>query len=277
MSNDATRNDATSNEANRRYELAQRLAYEAGKRTLVHFQKLKLDVELKKDRSPVTIADRDCETYLREQIHATFPDDAIVGEEFGEQTGSSGYRWILDPIDGTKSFISGVPLYGTMVAVECDGHAQSGVVYLPGLDEMIYAQVGHGCWHRVGENAPVPAHVSKCTELSKAKIVTSEVRSYADRGAAGLYDAMENAAYIARTWGDCYGYLLVATGRVDAAIDPIMNIWDAAAVQPIINEAGGRFSDWQGKGAIDSGDSIGSNGLIHEQLLTVIADFLAQI
>lgn len=259
--------------ADQRFEFAQQLAVTAGQRTLKHFQQIQLDVELKKDRSPVTIADRDCESYLREQINATFPGDAIVGEEFGEQTGTSGFRWILDPIDGTKSFISGVPLYGTMVAVECEGQAQSGVVYLPGLDELIYAQVSKGCWHRVGERAPVKAQVSRCAQLSEAKLVTTEVGSFADRGANGLFEALESVTYIARTWGDCYGYLLVATGRVDAMIDPVLNVWDAAAVQPIINEAGGRFSDWNGRGAIDSGDAVGTNGLIHDQILQVIAGF----
>lgn len=261
--------------ADQRYELAQQIAETAGKRTLQFFQKLQLDVEFKKDRSPVTVADRDSETYLREQINSTFPDDAIVGEEFGEQSGTSGFRWILDPIDGTKSFISGVPLYGTMVGVEFEGRTQSGVVYMPGLDEMVFAQVSKGCWHRVGNQEPVRAQASECRDLSDAKIVTTEIGSFAERGAAGLFNALEEAAYIGRTWGDCYGYLLVATGRVDAIIDPILNIWDAAAVQPIINEAGGRFSDWHGESAIDSGDAIGSNGRIHDQILQAIANFSA--
>lgn len=258
-----------------RLEVAKRLAWQGGKQTLNHFQNASLKVEKKSDRSPVTIADRECEKLIRSELQTAFPEDGVVGEEFGETEGVSGFRWILDPIDGTKSFISGVPLYGTMVAVEKDGEAIVGVVYVPGLDEGVFAAKGKGCWHQVGEGEPTKASVSGCSKLDSSCLVTSEVETFAEREAAGAYAELANRVYISRTWGDCYGYLLVATGRVEVMVDPILNIWDAAAVQPIVTEAGGRFTDWQGRERIDSGDAVGSNGRIHDEVLSIIRQQLA--
>ena len=190
----------------------------------------------------MTAADRDAEMLLRQRIGELFPDDAVLGEEFGELPGSSGYRWILDPIDGTKSFIAGVPLFGTMVAVEVDGSAIIGAVYLPGLDEGIYAARGRGAWHFSGDGKPTRAQVSQTADLSDAIFVTSEVRTFDLRASRSAYERLEAACFVTRTWGDCYGYLLVATGRADVMVDPVMNVWDAAAVQPILEEAGGTFT-----------------------------------
>jgi histidinol phosphatase-like enzyme (inositol monophosphatase family) len=267
-----------SNEVNTRLELANRIAVEAGKITLKHFRKPTLDVIKKRDGSPVTVADQESETFLREQIAASFPDDAIVGEEYGSTEGTSGFTWILDPIDGTKSFISGVPLYGTMVAVEqavADGDRKSliGSVYLPGIDEGIFASEGNGAWYFTGDKSPVRAAVSKTTSLEDAVVATSAVETFGkrERDAMDVYHRLAAATWYSRTWGDVFGYLLVATGRVDIMIDPILNVWDAAAVQPIIQEAGGRFSDWVGVSRIDAGESIGSNGLLHQEVLKLIA------
>ena len=258
-----------------RLALATEIAWKAGKQTLSLFQNADLQVEKKSDRSPVTLADRNAETLLRNEIAAHYPDDAIVGEEFGKTEGSSGYRWILDPIDGTKSFISGVPLYGTMVGVELDGESVMGVVYLPGLDEGVYASKGQGAWHIQGSSPPVAAKVSTTDQLAECTFVTSEVSSFSERSAGAVFERLQHACYVTRTWGDCYGYLLVATGRVDLMIDPILNIWDAAAVQPILQEAGGRFTDWRGAPRIDSGDAIGSNGHIHDQVVEITHDYPA--
>ncbi len=254
-------------EVQQRLELAKRIAQSAGQITLNYFQTDKFEVQKKGDGSPLTIADQASEKHLREEISQAFPDDAIVGEEFGAKDGSSGYRWVLDPIDGTKSFISGVPLYGTMVGVEVDGNAVIGSVYVPGLDEGIYAATGLGAWWYRNGKKPVPARVSTRTNLEDCVLVTSESETFADRDAGGVYKSLVDSVYFARTWGDVYGYMLVATGRVDVMIDPVLNIWDAAAVQPIIKEAGGRFSDWAGDDRIDSGEAIGSNGHIHESIL----------
>lgn len=255
-----------------RLALATEIAWKAGKQTLDLFQNSDLHVEKKSDRSPVTLADRNAETFLRGEIAAHFPDDAIVGEEFGISDGQSGYRWILDPIDGTKSFISGVPLYGTMVGVEHTGRSVIGVVYLPALDEGVYASKGEGAWHVQGSGAPVASHVSNTERLSECTFVTSEVSSFFERSAGTVFEQLQDACYVTRTWGDCYGYLLVATGRVDLMIDPILNIWDAAAIQPILEEAGGRFTDWRGESRIDTGDAIGSNGRVHDLVLDITRD-----
>lgn len=250
-----------------RMNAATAMARAAGELTLKYFQ-TGVEVERKDDNSPVTIADRDAEQLLRDEIANRFPLDAIIGEEFGETDGESGFRWILDPIDGTKSFISGVPLYGTMVGVEHGGEAVVGAVFIPGLNEMIYAAKGQGAWHIVNQAAPVRARVNtKLQDLSQGLFVTSQVDTFRARGAESVYRELESQAYITRTWGDCYGYLLVATGRAAAMVDPILNVWDAAAVQPIILESGGEFVDWRGQSTIYSGDAIGAAPNVLEQVL----------
>ena len=256
-----------------RLELAISAGKEAGRLTLRYFQQDNFEVERKSDSSPVTIADRSAEQLLRERIVAAFASDGILGEEFGTTPGSSGFTWILDPIDGTKSFISGVPIYGTMVAVEHEGTALAGLVYIPGLNEGVYASAGQGTWHFRGNDQPRRSRVSKKIRLADGLFVTSQVDTFAKRGAAGAFDALQKTAYITRTWGDCYGYLLVATGRAELMVDPILNVWDAAAVQPIIEEAGGTFTDWQGTSTIHAGEALATNGLIQEEILAITRQF----
>ena len=257
----------------RRMDLALAAAREAGQATLTYFQQHDLKVIRKADNTPVTRADQEAEQLLRERIRAIFPDDAIVGEEWGELRGSSGYRWILDPIDGTKSFISGVPLYGTLVGVEYQGQSVIGVIYIPGLDECVYAATGAGAWHTRGNAPPRAARVSQTRQLSEGLFLVSQVDSFAERQAADAYTRLEKKASITRSWGDCYGYLLVATGRAEAMVDPLMSIWDAAALQPILQEAGGTFTDWQGRPTIDAGEGVGTNGLVLEEVLQVTKAF----
>jgi histidinol-phosphatase len=254
-----------------RLALARSAGLEAGRLTLRYFQTANYKVERKSDNSPVTVADRQAEQLLRERIAAAFPSDGILGEELGTTEGTSGFRWILDPIDGTKSFIHGVPLYGTMVAVEHDGRAVVGLVFMPALDEGVFASAGQGAWHFRGSTAPERAHVSTKPRLADGLFVTSAVDTFIQRGALEAFRALEDAAYITRTWGDCYGYLLVATGRAEVMIDPVLNVWDAAAVQPIIEEAGGTFTDWQGTPTIHAGEAIATNGLVLKEVLGIIS------
>jgi histidinol phosphatase-like enzyme (inositol monophosphatase family) len=261
--------DSLHNEVAQRLEIALSAGREAGRLTLQYFQQDNFEVERKSDASPVTIADRSAEQLLRERIATALPNDGVLGEEFGETAGTSGFRWILDPIDGTKSFISGVPLYGTMVAVEHEGRSLVGVVYIPGLDEGVFASAGNGAWHFRGSDQPQRCQVSRRPRLADGLFVTSQVDTFAKRGAAGAFTSLESAAYITRTWGDCYGYLLVATGRAEVMVDPILNVWDAAAVQPIIEEAGGTFTDWQGEPTIHASEAIATNGLVLEEVLAV--------
>jgi histidinol phosphatase-like enzyme (inositol monophosphatase family) len=256
-----------------RWEAAQSLSQLAGRLTLDYFQRGSYDVERKSDDSPVTAADRGAERLMREEIEQRFPQDAIVGEEFGEQTGSSGYTWILDPIDGTKSFISGVPLYSVLVGVTYERTSVVGVILLPALGECVHAASGHGAWWNRGDDEPAAARVSSCRPLSEGLFVTSQVDSFGECNAGEAYRQLERAAYITRTWGDGYGYLLVATGRAVAMVDPVMNVWDAAALQPILTEAGGTFTDWQGEATIHSGNGVATNGHVLEEVLRITRRF----
>ncbi len=251
-----------------RFELARAAAEQAGRLTLGYFRRGDLAVEEKSDTSPVTIADRQAEQLLRAEIAKRFPHDAILGEELGEQAGTSGYRWVLDPIDGTKSFIRGVPLYGTLVGVERDALPLIGVAYIPALDECIYAARGQGAWYVQGSDPPRAARVSSRATLAEALLCSSDTRSPTAAKRAA-YERLQQAAKISRTWGDCYGYLLVATGRADVMIDPLMNVWDAAAVEPIVVEAGGTFTDWQGRATIYGGEGIATNALVLDEVLEI--------
>lgn len=253
-----------------RLEFAIAAAREAGQLTLRYFRTPELAVDIKDDRSPVTEADRQAEQLLRRRIAEAFPDDGILGEEFGETPGSSGMRWILDPIDGTKSFVHGVPLYGTMVAVEHEGRSAVGVVALPALDELAYAARGHGAWLQRGQAEPERAAVSSVARLGESLVSTSAIEGPREDGpAAGLLRLIRQAR-LARTWGDCYGYVLVATGRAEVMVDPAMKLWDTAAVQPIVEEAGGVFTDWQGTATMYGGQAVASNGLVHAEALAAL-------
>lgn len=256
-----------------RYALARQIAVEAGQHTLKYFQTDAFQVERKGDDSPVTVADREAEQLLRRRIEEAFPNDPIVGEEFGTKQGTSPWRWILDPIDGTKSFITGVPLYGTMVGIDFEQQATIGVVYFPGLDAGIYAAKGQGAWHFKGTGEPQRAKVSPTAKLSDGIFVTSQVDTFAARSSNGAFEQLQKRAYVTRTWGDCYGYYLVATGRAVAMVDPLMSIWDAAALQPILEEAGGKFTDWKGVARIDGGEGIGTNAAVHDEVIGITSQF----
>lgn len=247
-------------------DFAHEIAWQAGKITLRYFQ-AGVAVDRKADESPVTIADREAEHYLRAAIAARYPDHALLGEEEGASGRSdAGYRWIIDPIDGTKSFVRGVPLYGVMIGVVRDDAPVIGVVNIPALGEIVYAARGHGCWWN-GR----PCRVSQVTSLSAGLMLGTIAHNYAKYGKDAPFQRLVSAAGLFRTWGDCYGYLLVATGRAELMLDPAMNIWDAAALLPILQEAGGTFTDWRGTPTIDGGEGLGTNGLVLEEALRLIA------
>jgi histidinol-phosphatase len=253
-----------------RLELALAAAREAGQLTLGYFSCGDLAIELKADDSPVTIADREAEELLRVRIGARFPDDAILGEEFPERSGTSGFRWIVDPIDGTKSFIHGVPLYGTLVAVEFQQRSVVGVIAIPALAECVYAAVGQGAWHVRGGGPPVRAAVSQSSRLGDSLFCTSDDTHWRGLGRQPALERLQAAARLSRTWGDCYGYMLVATGRAELMVDPVMSVWDAAALQPVLEEAGGTFTNWRGEPTIHSGEGIATNGKILSEVLALI-------
>jgi histidinol phosphatase-like enzyme (inositol monophosphatase family) len=238
------------------------LAWLGGRRTLAWFQ-APLEAETKADGTPVTLADRECERVMRETIRARFPDDALVGEEYGDSAGSSDRTWILDPIDGTKAFVHGVPLYSVLVAVAIEGRPRVGVIHLPGLGETVSAFAGGGCWWN-GRRA----EVSKTEHVADALVLSSDFPGHEQ---ARTPDRLYAAARLRRTWGDAYGYALVATGRGDVMIDPEVAPWDVAAVQPIIEEAGGRFTDLDGRPVHDAGSGLATNGRLHEEALALVA------
>lgn len=255
-----------------RLALLLQVAIGAGRVTLEHFRTASLQVEAKADDSPVTIADRSAEQWARAEIAQAYPDDTVQGEEFAEAAGTSRYRWIIDPIDGTKSFICGVPLYSTLVALELDDEPIAGVIQIPALGETVIAATGYGAWYRAGENAEWQrAQVSQKSELSSAVVLTSQTDLFAQRGAGAAFAELERACWVSRTWGDGYGYLLVATGRAELMVDACCNAWDVAAMLPILSEAGGRFTAWNGAANCRGGDGLGSNGLLHEQALQFLA------
>lgn len=241
-------------------EFAIDLAWRAGRSTLSRFQ-TGTPVEWKADRSPVTEADRAAERLVRERIERQFPDDGIIGEEFGIVRPDADCRWIVDPIDGTRSFVHGVPLYGTLIALEIRGEPVIGVIHLPALEETVAAATGHGCWWN-GRRA----RVSETATLADALVVTTDVATLESAGRAAAWGRLREAVGMTRTWGDCWGYALVATGRADAMIDPVLSIWDAAAVAPIVREAGGVATDLEGRARHDAGHFIATNKRLADPL-----------
>jgi histidinol phosphatase-like enzyme (inositol monophosphatase family) len=245
-------------------DFAVEIAREAGAITYRHYQG-SFVAERKADNSFVTIADREAEAHLRQRIGVAFPDDSILGEEEGEQAGSSGRRWILDPIDGTYSFVHGVPLYGVLIGLENDGEPILGVVNLPALSEMVYAARGLGCWWN-GERA----HVSATATLREALLLSTDFGVCEQYGFGPAADALQKQVHSRRTWGDAYGHVLVATGRADVMLDPVMNVWDCAPLLPILNEAGGTFTDWNGKSTIHGGNAISTNWQLFDALMGTV-------
>jgi histidinol phosphatase-like enzyme (inositol monophosphatase family) len=222
-----------------------------------------LTVELKADRTPVTAADKGAEEAIRAFLARECPTHGVLGEEFGETAGDGRHRWILDPIDGTKSFIHHVPLWGTLVALERDGVPVAGVIACHAAGETASGAVGEGAWLN-GE----AMRVSQVGTLAEATVsTTSFSRLLSDH--PRVLSALSGSVGLFRAWGDCYGYLMVAAGRADVMIDPEMNIWDAAALYPIIGEAGGRITRWDGT-AYPDGSAVATNGALHEAMLDVL-------
>lgn len=235
---------------------------EAGRVATRWFRSDDLEIETKADGSPVTVADKAAETLMRNAIAEAFPNDRILGEEFGDTgTAPSGREWVIDPIDGTKSFTAGVPLWANLLAVIDDGVPVLGIINLPAMNETVIGIQGKGAFCN-GE----ACRVSDRATLDGAYAMTSGVRYWPHGG----LDRLADAGVILRTWGDAYGYALVATGRVEAMIDPLANKWDVAPISVILTESGGRFTDLSGVDRIDGGNGLGTNGRIHDQLLQLL-------
>ena len=230
----------------------------AGELTLRWFQSADLTVERKRDGTPVTEADRAAELYIRAELQRQFPLDSIIGEEHDYVRGTSGRTWYIDPIDGTKAFSRGVPLYSNLLALIDPAGAALGVINLPALSETVYAARGLGCFHNGAR-----CGVSATAQLDGAYVTTSALNHWPGESLANL----QTTGAVLRTWGDGYGYALVATGRVDVMVDPVVEPYDVAPMPVILAEAGGRFTDWSGNHRHDGGSGVATNGLLHADVL----------
>ncbi|HWV57830.1 MAG TPA: histidinol-phosphatase [Longimicrobiales bacterium] len=246
-------------------DFAVEVAWRAGQVTLAHYQ-TGVVAETKSDRTPVTVADRASERTARDLIEARFPDDGILGEEFGETRPYARRRWVLDPIDGTKSFVAGVPFYGVLVGLEIDGEAVVGVTHFPALGETVYAARGEGCWWN-GRRA----RVSTVDRIEDAILVTTDAESMIAQGREAQWDRLRHRCRFTRTWGDCYGHALVATGRAEIMLDPILSPWDAAALLPITEEAGGSFTSWTGERTFRGGSGVSTNAALAAATRAILA------
>ena len=247
-----------------RYETAVEAAQQAGQLALGYYEG-PLDVEKKADASPVTIADRSAEELIRGVVGKRFADDGILGEEFPEKPGTSGYRWILDPIDGTKSFIRGVPLWGTLVGVELNDETVIGVCVAPCLNLTYHACRGEGAF-RNGRRI----HVSDVDQLGDAHMAYSSSSYFIQSGKEQTFLELVKQTSRQRGYGDYYAFMLVAQGSFDLTVEFGCSAWDLAAVKPIVEEAGGKFTDWGGTPTIFREDVLATNGKLHEAALTIL-------
>ena len=241
-------------------------AQTAGTATLKYFRSPSLIVEEKTDHSPVTAADKESEGIIRTIIRSHFPEHGIVGEEFGETPGTSNIRWIIDPLDGTKSFVRNSPFYGVLIGIERDGVIDAGVAHMPALKETYTARKGKGS-HCGG----LPIRVSQVSRLQEASfIITSSSDALIDPDKRGGYLAIQKRAHRHRGIGDCYGHLLVASGRAEIMLDARMRPWDCAALKIIVEEAGGSFTDWHGNDTIDGGSAVSVNAELREEAFSFL-------
>ncbi len=220
-----------------------------------------ISVDYKSDHTPVTRADREAEQVMRDLIIQHYPEHGIVGEELGRRNPESRFQWVIDPIDGTLSYIHGIPLYTTLLALVYEGEPLVGVIYAPATGELCVAGAGQGTW----------LNGSKCAarsikNLSEATVLTTDYRDVIRQGFQENFDVLMKKAYITRSWGDAYGHMMVACGRADLMFDPVLNIWDAAALMPVVTEAGGSFTDIYGRRIINGGSAISCSGSLFKEI-----------
>ncbi len=236
------------------------LARAAGDATLQWFRRADLELVEKADGTPVTVADRTAERIIRDELAVRYPEDSVFGEEEGV-TGTGERRWIIDPIDGTLSFVHGVPLFATLLAVEDGDGIVAGAIHHAALEETVWAGRGRGAFHN-----GVPCRVSQTERVETAVLSTSDFAAMPP----SMMRSVHQSGFLLRTWGDAYGYTLVATGRMEVMVDPIVNTWDVAPVAVILPEAGGRFSAMDGSASYSAGSAVGSNGVLHQQVLDIL-------
>ncbi len=246
-------------------EAAEEWGREAGDFTLGYYGH-RVQFENKVDGTPVTMADRGAEQLLRERITARFADHSVLGEEYDEANPGARVRWVLDPIDGTRSFARGVPLFGVLIGIEVAGEAVVGVASFPALGEIVTAGRGLGC-RLNGE----PCRVSDTDRIEDSLVLTTDVESMLARPEEAGFRRLQQRALFARTWGDCYGHCLVATGRAEVMVDPVMASWDAGPFPTIVTEAGGRFTSLTGDITMHGKSGVSTNGRLHDEVLRELA------
>lgn len=241
-------------------------AYLAGQLTLGYYQ-TGIQPDFKSDDTPVTVADKKAEELIRARIESKFPAHEILGEEFGHGDAFHGasHRWVIDPIDGTKAFTRGIPLYAILMGLEIEGKVEVGVAYFPALQEMVAAATGEGCWWN-GRRT----RVSGVSDLSRAYVAFSDPKLFDEYGRRDAWEKIKTATYHRGGWGDAYGYFLIATGRAELMLDAVMDAWDAAPFPPILSEAGGYFGDWKGNPTIWGKEGLGVTGALLPQVLKLI-------
>jgi histidinol-phosphatase len=247
-----------------RYEIAIDAARQAAQLAQRYYAG-EFQVEWKADQSPVTVADREAEALLRTRLLGAFPSDGFLGEEHGEHPGSSGFRWVVDPIDGTRSFVRGIPLWGTLVGLEFHSEQIAGVAIASALGETWRALRGDGAYRNDRR-----IHVSTVNNLADSLIFYSGVSWFQQAGHLDAFLALSGQTDRQRGFGDFYGFVLVAQGSGELMVDHGVKIWDVVALKPIVEEAGGRFTDWEGTQNVYRTDVIASNGLLHDEALRVL-------
>ncbi len=254
-----------------RLRLALSLGEDARAIALRHFDPAGVASDDKADGSPVTIADRTIEETLRARIGREFSDDGIIGEEFGTTASRSGYTWVIDPIDGTRAYARGIPIFSTLIAVLERERPVVGYASMPVWNECVYAlRAGGATWVPSGQPAR-PARVSSQTILAQALVETIQPHGYFEAGEWPAFERLARAVWRTRGWNDAYGYILCATGRVDAAVDLGIKLWDVAPFAVIMEEAGGVLSDWSGSGVgVPTERVLMSNRHLHSGLCEVL-------
>jgi histidinol-phosphatase len=243
-------------------DLALTLADLADGISMSRYRHSDLRVTTKPDMTPVSDADQAVERALRERLHADRPHDTLVGEEYGGTMGA-GRAWVIDPIDGTKNFVRGVPVWATLIALTLDGEAVLGVVSAPALHRRWWAVRGEGSWRSENGGQPVRNQVSAVADLADASLSYSDHERWQRESWLGLVDAV----WRSRAYGDFWSHMMVAEGCVDVAPEPELNLWDMAALVPVVEEAGGRMTDWSGGPALRGSSALTSNGLLHDEVL----------
>lgn len=247
-------------------KIALDLADRADEITMARFQASDLVVESKPDLTPVSDADRGVEDMIRTALATRRPDDAIYGEERGS-SGAGTRRWIIDPIDGTKNFVRNVPVWATLIALVDGPDVVVGVVSAPALGRRWWASQGGGAWEQFGSNAPNALHVSKVNALSDASLSYSSLTGWQQAGRIDEFIDLQAHVWRTRAYGDFFSYMLVATGAVDVAFEPELELYDMAALVPIVTEAGGRFTSLSGVAGPWGANALASNGVLHDQIL----------